>query len=183
MPSGQNSGILSLFQSTPPHGEQPKISALINVFTRFQSAITHEERYGIIYPSLPNSGFNPRPHKRSDSSTIGHTIPRHCFNPHPTRGAISHNPNYDKPNQFQSTLPYKERWVGLVLRTNIGCFNPRSTRGAKPSSILFISLIPFQSSLLRGKRAVWCGCDLQTLCFNPHSQPRSDALTGRTATN
>ncbi len=80
--------MLKQFQSTPHAGAIPVRQLIFSVFADSIHAPTRGAICTGCQVSPVHPCFNPHSHRRSDNSTIGHTISRHCFNPRPTRGAV-----------------------------------------------------------------------------------------------
>ena len=79
---------MTQFQSTLPHGERQRLSALIDKELVFQSTLPHGERQVVTTQQPTTERFNPRSHMGSDPHTTAHT---------------------KLQSQFQSTLPHGER--------------------------------------------------------------------------
>ena len=121
-----------LFQSTLPHGERLGHVLLACCIKLFQSTLPHGERQMLSGSTARTSGFNPRSHTGSDSSTRTPASAVWRFNPRshtgsdsvaavdgvgqadvsihaPTRGATSSARRLRPIERFQSTLPHGER--------------------------------------------------------------------------
>ena len=127
------------------------------------------------------SGFNPRSHMGSDSSSAKgrakHDVSIHA----PTWGATKHGSVVDFVMEFQSTLPHGERPLYCITWWQGTCFNPRSHMGSDLLEVdLVEELYQWQSTLPHGERLRIDMRKKFIICFNPRSHMGSDSRTSRT---
>ena len=98
------------FQSTLPRRERRLVEAYCLEMKKFQSTLPRRERpYNVIAPHLPTKYFNPRSHEGSDAVGAVPSMLRKISIHAPTKGATDSARDKFTAEQFQSTLPRRER--------------------------------------------------------------------------